>query len=407
MAAGDCERGHEEIDVRRGVGRAHLDRLLLAGVVLRGRLLRVRLAAHVGPSRPAERNADENRAVAVAPAHVRRRLLVGNEPEVARRIGVAERGDRRRELHHAGDSALRGVGDAPVLEHLVHAVLHEAHVDVEPRPRLADGDLRGERHVVAVLRAEVADHPLRDHELVRGLLRGAGQELDLVLLVDETVLGEVADLAVAVLDEAARLRYREHALLAELAELRERRGLVVAALVLRGERLGVGRDDVVLELAHRLELEPRLLRERVARLLERVLGARLKRLAVLVEERAEKAERRKLGKRIDERGRVARDDVEVGRARLDVGEERGTVHTLAARQYLVEILVGVDDEVERLEPTVAACVHEVDVADVLRLDEALDVGLREGRARFSEERHYVGEVEFYLVFHLYSGFVFA
>ena len=228
-----------------------------------------------------------------------------------------------------------GVADDAVLEHLVRAILHEAHVDVQARARLADGDLRGERDVIAVLRTHVADHPLRDRELVCRVLRVARKELHLVLLVDEPVLREVADLAVAVLDAAARLRDRQHALLAELAELRERGRLVIAFLVLRREALRVGSDDVILELAHRLKLEPRVLLERRARLLERVLRRGLERLAILVEERAEKAQGRQLRERIDERRRVTRDDIEVGRARLDVAEKRGPVHALAARENLV------------------------------------------------------------------------
>ena len=225
-----------------------------------------------------------------------------HQTEVARGVHVAERRDRGRELHHAGDRALCRVGYLAALEHLVPAVLHQAHVDMQTGARLADGDLRRERDVIAVLRAKIADHPLCDGKLVGGLLRGAGQELYLVLLVELAVLREIADLGVSVLDQSSGERDVVHALLAELVELRERSGLVIAALVDRREGRAFGGDHVVLELAHRLELEPRGLLERGARLAERVLGRGLERLAVLVEEGAEQTERGQLRERIDERG---------------------------------------------------------------------------------------------------------
>ena len=267
-------------------------------------------------------------------------------------------------------------------------------MDVQTGTRLADGDLRSERDVVAVLGAEIADHPLRDRQLVGGIFSGAGEKLDFVLFVEFAVLREVADFRVSVLDHAAGERDVVHALLAELVELRERSGLVVAALIDRRERGALGGDHVVFELAHRLELEPSRLLERGARLAERVLGRRLERLAVLVEERAEKAERRKLRERIDECGREARYDVKVGAGGLDVAEERGAVYALAAGKDLIEIGLVVQNEVEGFQTAIAARVHEVDVADALRLDELLDVGFRESRTRFLETCDNVANIRF-------------
>ena len=394
VAACDGETCHEQIHVGGGVGRAHLDRLLLGGVVRGGRLLGVGLLAEVGLGSPTKRNAHEHGAIAVAPAHIRGSLLVRYEAEVARRVHIAERRDGRSELHHACDRALGAVGDLAALEHLVLAVLHQAHVDVQSGAGLADGDLRGERNVVAVLGAEVADHPLRDRQLVGGIFGGAGEELDLVLLIELTVLREVADLGVAVLDHAAGERDVVHALLAELVELGERSGLVVTTLVDGREGGALGGDHIVFELAHCLELKTRRLLERGARLAERVLRRRFKRLAVLVEERAEKAERRELRERIDERGREARHDVQVGAGGLDVAEERGAVNAFAAGENLVEIGLIVQNEVEGFQTAIAARVHEIDVADALRLDELLDVGFRECRARFLDACDDVADVAF-------------
>ena len=394
VAACDGETCHEQIHVGGGVGRAHLDRLLLGSVVRGGRLLGIGLLAEVGLSSPTERNAHEHGAIAVAPAHIRGSLLVRYEAEVARRVHIAERRDGRSELHHACDRALGAVGDLAALEHLVLAVLHQAHVDVQSGAGLADGDLRGKRNVVAVLGAEVADHPLRDRQLVGGIFGGAGEELDLVLLIELAVLREVADLGVAVLDHAAGERDVVHALLAELVELGERSGLVVAALVDGREGGALGGDHVVFELAHRLEFKTCRLLERDARLAQRVLGRRLERLAVLVEERAEEAERGQLRERIDERGREARHDVQVGAGGFNVAEERGAVDAFAAGEDLVEIGLVVQNEVEGFQTAIAARVHEIDVADALRLDELLDVGFRECRARFLDACDDVADVAF-------------
>ena len=284
VTARDRKTGHKQIHVGGGIGRAHLDSLLLGGVVCGGGLLRVRLLAEIGLGRPTERNTNEHRTVAVAPAHVRGGFLVRHQTEVARRVHVAERRDGGRELHHSGDCALCAVGDLTALEHLVLSVLHEAHVDVETGTRLTDGDLRRECDVVAILGSEIADHPLRDCQLVGCVFGCAGEELDLVLLVEPAVLREVADLGMSVLDHAAGKRDVVHALLAKLVEFRERSRLVVTALVDRREGCALGSDYIVFELAHRLELKTGGLLESGARLAERVLGRGFERLSILVEE---------------------------------------------------------------------------------------------------------------------------
>ena len=152
---------------------------------------------------------------------------------------------------------------------------------------------------------------------------------------------------------------------------------MVAALVDGREGAGVVGDHVVLELAHRLELQARLLAEGGASLVEGVLGGAFEGVAVLVEERAEHAEGGKRGERVHEGRGEARHDIEVAAAGLDVREEAGAVDALAARKDLVKVVGVVDDEVEGLQAPIAARVHEVDVADRIVADEGLDVLLRE------------------------------
>ena len=385
MAAGDGKAGQQEVEIGRPVGRAHLDRLFLGGLGLDGLLEWVGYARHVHLRGPSQWHADQDGAVTVAPADVGRRLLVRDEPEVGGRVGIAEGGDGGCQHHHAGDGPPGGVGELAAIEHLVLAILHDTHMDVEPRASLAGGDLRGEGDVVAVLAGPVADHPLGQHELVCRLLGGAGQELDLVLLVDLPVEGEVAHLRVAVLDLSAGLGDVAHALGPEFVELGEGGGLVIALLVGCREAEVVVSDDVILQLAHRLKGHAGRLMEGGAGLAQGLLGRRLERLALLVEEGAEHRECRERGERIDEGGTEPGEDVKVAIARLDEREEARPVDPLAVAEDGLEIFLVVDDEVERLQAPVAGGIHEVDHLDLLLAYEPDDVRLRELGGGFPEE----------------------
>ena len=384
VAACHAEAGHEQVHVRGCVRGAHFHGLLLVRIVAGALFVRVRDLAEVGLGGPTERYAHEHGAVAVAPANVGRCFLVRHEAQVRSRVLVAERGDGRGELHHAGDGAACGFADDAVLEHLVVAVLHDAHVDVQARTRLAHSNLRGECHVEAHLGAEIADHPLGDGELVGGIFGRAGEELDFVLLVELAVLREVAHFAVAVLDLAAGLCDVEHALLAEFVELGKRGGFVVASLVHGGECARVVGNHVVFEFAHGLEFHTGLLLEGFACLVERVFRRRFERLAVLVEETAEEADGREACERVHEGRREARHHVKVGGGCFDIAEQRGTIDAFAAAEDFVEVVGVVDDEVESLEAAIAAGVHEVHMADVVVADELFDVFLGELIAGFLE-----------------------
>ena len=211
--------------------------------------------------------------------------------------------------------------------------------------------------------------------MVGSLLHRHGEELDLVLLVVLPVEREVAHLRVSVLDLTASLRDVLHALSAEVAALGIGGRLMVATLILGGEHSLIVADDIVLELAHSLELHACDLLESLGSLMEGMLGRGSQRMAVLVEEGAEHGDRGNLGEGIEEGGAETWQDIEVARPCLYEGEETGAVDALATGEYGVEIVEVVDDEVERLQPSVATRVHEVHHVDVVVDDVADDVVL--------------------------------
>ena len=141
--------------------------------------------------------------------------------------------------------------------HHVHAVLHEARVDVHAAARLAHDDLGGEAHLQAVLVGHLPHGPLGHDQLVRGVLDGHRQELDLVLHHLQVAADDVAHFGMAVLDHAAHLADDAHGLAAHEAPLREGVGLVVALLL--GDRVDPVhfREQVVLQLAQGLHGQAR------------------------------------------------------------------------------------------------------------------------------------------------------
>ena len=388
VACGYSEGCEQLVDVGRAVGAADFECLLLRGVDGAGAGAGIGHGAHIGAGRPAQRHAHKHGAVAVAPAHVGGRFLVGHQAEVARGVGVAEGGEGGSQRHDAGDGAARGVAETAVgIEHHVMAVAGDAHVDVQARAGLAGGDLGREGDVVAQAGGEVAYHPLGQHELVGGLLGVDGQELNLVLLVVEAAEGEVAHLAVAVLDASARAGYVAHAQRAEIVVFGKGAALVIALLVGGGELSALGRYHIVLELAHSLEAHARDALKFRACLVERVLRRALERPAVLVEERAEHSHRRQLGEGVDESRAEARQHVEVGAAGADEGEERRAVDALAQREDGLKIVEVVDYEIQRLQTSVAGGVHEVDHLDTVLGDETYDVVFRKFFGGLAESRH--------------------
>ena len=331
------EAGDDQVGIGRTVGDPVLERLLRWAVLPMTVLAGVGVAGHAVRADPAERNPDHDRAVAVAPADRRRRLLVGDETEVGGRDGVPEGRQGVGGVEDAGDHLPGERAQPALLDRQVPTVLLDKHVEVHPAPGLADGDLRGEADLDAVPVAEHPQDPLRDDQLLDRLLHRHRQELDLVLLVVGVAVIEAPDLRVAVLDPASGTGNEAHRLVPEIRELDEGFGRVVAPLVAAGVEVVPRADDVVLEFAEGLEGAAGPAGELLVRLAEHVLGGALERFPVAVVERAEELKRRHLGKRVHERRAVAGDDVEIAAPRLDEREEVAAVDALAVREDGIEV----------------------------------------------------------------------
>lgn len=260
-------------------------------------------------------------------------------------------------------------------------------MDVQAAAGLARRDLRGEGDVDAQPLAQRAEDPLGHHQLVGGLLGVGGQKLDLVLLVEAVGGREVAHLRVAVLDAAARRGDVLHGQLAECRTLVEGGRLVVAPLVGGREEVAARRDHVVLQLAHHVQVESRALAQHAAGLAQRLLGSHLQRRALLGVVAAQDVKGGNLAEGVAEGRAVARHDVEVAGPGLDIGEEARPVDPLAAREDAGEVLLVLDDEIERLQPPVGARVAEVDHLDPVFAHVAHQVGFGKLALRLAEEAH--------------------
>ena len=176
-----------------------------------------------------------------------------------------------------------------------------------------------------------------------------------------------------------------HTLGTELVELGIGGRFVITLLVGGREHFRVRSNNVVLQLAHSLELHAGHFVEGAACLAQSVLGRTLQRFSVLVEIGAKHGQGRDLGKGIQEGRAETWQDIEVAAACLDEGEQAAAVHTLAACQYGIQICQVVYHEVQCLQPAVAGGIHEVHHPDVVLFDEADDVRLCEFLARFAQE----------------------
>ena len=120
---------------------------------------------------------------------------------------------------------------------------------------------------------------------------------------------------------------------------------MVAFLVSRGEQTLIGRNHVILQLSHSLELHTRHCVECAARFAQSVLGRAFKGLTIFIEVGAEHRERRDLGKWIEKRRAETRQNIEIAAASLDEWEEARAVDALATSEDCIEIGSVVDYEV--------------------------------------------------------------
>ena len=77
-------------------------------------------------------------------------------------------------------------------------------------------------------------------------------------------------------------------------------------------------------------------------------------------------------------------DVQVGGGRLDKSEERRAINAFPQRQHTIQMRLGLDREVQRLQATVASDVAQVEHPDAVVLDIADYVSFRKILRRLSE-----------------------
>lgn len=82
VTASYSDRSNEIIDIGRSVGRTDLYGLTPGCRPFFGIAARIGLCAKIVRCVPSERNPYEDRTVAVAPAYIRRSLLMGDETEI-------------------------------------------------------------------------------------------------------------------------------------------------------------------------------------------------------------------------------------------------------------------------------------------------------------------------------------
>ena len=94
---------------------------------------------------------------------------MGHEPEVRRRILIAEGCDTSRQLHESGNGGTRSIAQSASIEHHAASIFHQSHVNVHARAGLARSDFRSKGHVHPHLISQVTDDPLSNHQFVGGL----------------------------------------------------------------------------------------------------------------------------------------------------------------------------------------------------------------------------------------------
>ena len=162
---------------------------------------------------------------------------------------------------------------------------------------------------------------------------------------------------------------------------------MVAALVLGREYALIVADDIILQLAHGLKLHACHLTESIGSFSQCMFRRRLQRMTVLVEERAEQSHRGNLCKRIEKGRPITWQHIEVAGTGLYEREQTAAIHALATSKDGIQITEVVDDEIQRLQPSVARRIHEVHHADVVLHDVVNNVSLGKFFGRLSEECH--------------------
>ena len=249
---------------------------------------------------------------------------------------------------------------------------------------LSHRDLGRERHLDSIGVGDLAQHPLGQHHLIGRVAHVHGQEFDFLLDHLTPVRNEVTDLRVGILDGAAHAHQVCQGLRSHVLPLREGAGLVVAALRFDAEESVLRREQVVLELAERLQGGARLRLEGALGLAQDLLRCRGEGRAAHVVEATQELHRGQHRKGAQEGCRQARDDVEVRGGRLDEAEQGGSVDAFAEREDPIKVCFGLNRKIEGFEAPIPADVAKVHHRDPIVFDIADDVSLRELLGRLSE-----------------------
>ena len=212
---------------------------------------------------------------------------------------------------------------------------------------------------------QLTHNPFGNNELVGGIFQIRRQKLYLVLFIHRIAHRKVTHFAVSILYQSAAFGNELHGMCAEILEFAEGHRSVVSALVGGKVVVLLVGNDVVLQFAHHLKLHAaRSLAESLACLVQRVFGGHLEGLAILGVEIAEDVESRNLCKRVDESCTESGYHIQVGAAGLEEREKARSVHTLARSQHVADVVVAVDDKIQRLQASIVSHIAELHHFDI-------------------------------------------
>ena len=253
--------------------------------------------------------------------------------------------------------------------------------------RFSSRDLRSKRNVQPVLVCQITDHPFGDHQLVGGIFHPRRQEFNLILFIYFTIQGKITNFRMPVFYLSSRLCDILHTLRTELVELRIRPRFMISALISCREQIFLIRNHIILQLSHRLELHTCHIRKRLACLVQRIFRRAFQRFAILIKERAQHAQRRQFGKRIDKRRTETRNHIQVAATRLDKRKQAGTVHPLSTSKDRIQISRIINYKIQCFQSPACCGIHEVHHADIVLLDIRNNVCFRKFGSRFLKGSH--------------------
>ncbi len=257
--------------------------------------------------------------------------------------------------------------------------------------RFSSRDLRSKRNVQPVLVCQITDHPFGNHQLVGGIFHPRRQEFNLILFIYFTIQGKITNFRMPVFYLSSRLCDILHTLRTELVELRIRPRFMISALISCREQIFLIRNHIILQLSHRLELHTCHIRKRLACLVQRIFRRAFQRFAILIKERAQHAQRRQFGKRIDKRRTETRNHIQVAATRLDKRKQARTVHTFPAGQDCIQICSIVNNKIQCFQAPVTGRIHKVHHPDILLFNVRYDIRLcKFGRWLLKELNQKVG-----------------